>query len=130
MYCKKCGTNVADGATVCPNCGEPMAENNNAAGQTVIIQQVAAPKNGMATAGLVFGILALIESMSVLFTAFLSLIYFIPFTIMAFIFGGIGLGRSKKMNGLGKGKSIAALVLAGIGVALWVILLVVLMEVA
>lgn len=118
MYCKKCGTNVTDGATVCPNCGESMIDN-----KTVIIQQVAPAKNGMSTAGLVFGILALLQSFSVLLIGLLSLIYFIPFTLMALIFGGVGLGKSKNINGLGKGKSIAALVLGGLAIVMWIVML-------
>ena len=87
-YCKFCGKQVHPEAVVCVHCGcaiQPMKETQNT-------QVPETPKNnGMAIAGFVCS-------------------FFIP--LLGWIFGGIGLAKSKKLGGKGKGFSIAAIAIA------------------
>ena len=86
MFCSHCGKEVADEAYVCTACGCLVKE--------VVHNEVEQEqKNGMAIAGFVCS-------------------FFIP--ILGWIFGGIGLSRSKKRKGKGKVFSVAALVIATI----------------
>jgi hypothetical protein len=74
--------------------------------------------NGLAVAGLVMGILALV-------------LFWIPFLgillgLLGLIFGGVGIGRANKV-GKGKGMAIAGLVMGILGVLLglaWIFLIV------
>ena len=83
MFCKKCGKEILDEAVICPNCGVQVKEIN---GQTK-----SEDVNGMAIAGFICS-------------------FFVP--ILGWIFGGIGLSKSAKKNGKGKGLSLAALCIA------------------
>ena len=90
-YCKFCGKQIHPEAVVCVHCGcaiQPMKETQNP-------QVPETPKNnGMAIAGFVCS-------------------FFIP--LLGWIFGGIGLAKSKKLGGKGKGFSIAAIAIASVG---------------
>lgn len=72
--------------------------------------------NGMAVAGLVLGILALVFC----WIPFLNWIL----AILAIIFGAVGNGKANKIGGKGKGMALAGLVLGIIGALLGVALVV------
>lgn len=90
-YCPKCGFQLTDDAAFCPNCGSPAPRANG--GYEIVPNQT----NGFAIAGLVCS-------------------FFSP--LLGWIFGGIGLNRANRMNGSGRGMSIAALVIASISFVL------------
>ncbi|MBO5027763.1 MAG: zinc ribbon domain-containing protein [Clostridia bacterium] len=105
MFCTKCGKELENGAAFCSHCGS--AVENAQTAQTDFFQddfaqpqyemqyQQAQPQqeesNGMAIAGFVCS-------------------FFSP--LLGWIFGGIGLSRSAKINGKGKGLSVAAIAVA------------------
>ena len=104
MFCSHCGKQIEDNSTFCPYCGATTGGENGGQPQGAIPatynngQQYQAAEhakggNGMAIAGFVCS-------------------FFIP--LLGWIFGGIGLSKSKKLNGKGKGLSIAALIIATI----------------
>ena len=87
MFCKHCGKEISDDAYLCVNCGKlvkDIPENTT---------NTQPQTNGMAIAGFVCS-------------------FFIP--ILGWIFGGIGLAKSSKRNGKGKGLSISAIIIATI----------------
>jgi len=110
MYCTKCGHESSEDDVFCRKCGFPLKPttsatvmqkpetNSNAQGTTRIKQ-----KNGFATASLVCGILGCL---------------FAPLSILAIIFGAIGMGRKDKSK---RGIAIAGFVLGVVGVIAWVI---------
>ena len=87
-YCAKCGNELVDEAVVCPKCGCAVANTNYAPNG-----------NAQQESTNVFAIIGLICS------------FFIP--LLGCVFGGIGLAKSNKMNGKGKGLSIAAIATSG-----------------
>ena len=86
-FCQRCGAQLTDDAAFCPNCGSPAQRAND--GYEVVPNQT----NGFAIAGLACS-------------------FFSP--LLGWIFGGIGLNRANRMNGSGRGMSIAAIVIASI----------------
>ena len=85
-FCTHCGHKVHEEAVVCVNCGcaiEGVSSSTK--------MGVNSKNNGMAIAGFVCS-------------------FFVP--ILGWVFGGIGLAKSKKLDGKGKGFSIAAIAIA------------------
>ncbi len=78
-----------------------------------IVYHVVQPANGLATASLVLGILGIV------------LFWFLGFimSILAIVFGGIGLGRAKA-GAPGKGSAMAGLILGIVGLVLPLLLIV------
>lgn len=77
----------------------------------------AAPRNGMGTAALVLGIIGVV-------------LCWIPFTgwalnILAVIFGGVGIARAKSGQATNKSSALAGLILGVIGLAVWIVIIVV-----
>lgn len=77
----------------------------------------AAPRNGLGTAALVLGIIGVV-------------LCWIPFTgwalnILAVIFGGVGMGRAKRGEATNKSSALAGLVLGAIGLAVWIVIVIV-----
>lgn len=116
MFCSNCGQKLDDNAVTCPNCGaetgvspavgaEKPAEQAGEPRQQQA-QQYQPPResesNGFAIAGLICA-------------------FFIP--ILGLIFSCIGLNRSKKMNGDGKGLSIAGIVISVLAIVIIIIYL-------
>lgn len=116
MFCSNCGQKLDDNAVTCPNCGaetgvspavgaEKPAEQAGEPRQQQA-QQYQPPResesNGFAIAGLICA-------------------FFIP--ILGLIFSCIGLNRSKKMNGEGKGVSIAGIVISVLAIVIIIIYL-------
>lgn len=94
-YCQHCGSEIMDEAVICPKCGCSVAAI------TTINNVNINRSNGFAIAGFICS-------------------FFIA--ILGFIFGGIGLSKSKELGGSGKGLSIAALIISGISVLRYVII--------
>ena len=108
MYCTKCGKEIKDGSKFCEFCGadvsgeklnpamtNPTVELTNSSVATEAPVQTAnsnKKSNGFAVAGLVCS-------------------FIMP--LLGWIFGGIGLSKSKTTNS-GKGLSIAAIVVASV----------------
>ena len=104
MYCIKCGNQVGENDNFCGTCGTDLRPQRALASSTPInnysqptypqyfqyaqYPPIISQKNGMAVAGFVCS-------------------FFVP--ILGWVFGGIGLSRSKKRSGKGKGLSIAAI---------------------
>lgn len=89
-YCSHCGSEVQDDAIYCPNCGALISQSNDNtnANTNVYVKK----NNGFAIAGFVCS-------------------FFIP--LLGWIFGGIGLSKSKQTN-KGKNLSIAAIIIASV----------------
>ncbi len=100
MFCRYCGKELSEDAYLCTNCGNLVKDLPV---QTTVEQTP--QTNGMAVAGFVCS-------------------FFIP--LLGWIFGGVGISRSAKRNGKGRGLSIAALVISTVS---FVINFVVLMSV-
>ena len=100
MFCKNCGKEIDDNATVCIHCGVPTA---NAQQQPVVTGN---KTNGLAIAGLVLSIL--------FWTSLIGLILSI-----------VGLQKSKteEYNGSGRGVAIAGIVIGAVFLAILVITL-------
>lgn len=117
MFCSNCGQKLDDNAVTCPNCGaetgvSPAAATEQPAEQAGEARQQQAQQyqppresesNGFAIAGLICA-------------------FFIP--ILGLIFSCIGLNRSKKMNGEGKGVSIAGIVISVLAIVLVVVVII------
>lgn len=79
--------------------------------------QPIAPRNGIGTAALVCGILAIILDVTVYGGLILG--------ILAIIFGGVGLGRTKRGEATNRGAAMAGLVMGIIALALLLVLIIV-----
>jgi hypothetical protein len=132
MFCAKCGTQVEQGSKFCQKCGTavnpPPAEQYNGSFQPAAapapqptappssdFQPVAVIKtSGMAVASLVLGIIGLVFNPAL-----------VP-SILAIIFGAVGLGQIGKSNGMlkGKGQAAAGLVLGIIAIVITIIVIV------
>ena len=88
MFCSHCGKEASNNSAVCRNCGRLLAG-------THMDDYVNSGRdtNGMAIAGFICS-------------------FIIP--LLGWIFGGIGLARSRDCSGKGAGYSIAAIVIATI----------------
>lgn len=91
MYCKKCGEKLEEGFVCCPNCGTFVDEEQrpNYEDQTKFVE--GNKSNGFAIAGFICS-------------------FFVP--ILGWIFGGIGLKKSKELGGSGKSLAVAAIIIA------------------
>lgn len=83
-YCKTCGAELLDSDAYCTKCGNPVEVKKPEA-------TTEQKSNGMAIAGFI-------------------LAFFIP--LLGWIFGGLGIKKSKELNGKGRGLSIAAIIIA------------------
>lgn len=118
MYCPKCGQQIPDDSRFCPKCGNATAPQPAAPPPPVYQQQpvyqqpvyqqpaYAQPAvertSGISIAALIMGLLGI--------------------TLLAIIFGGIGISHCNKDPYLkGKGMAIAGLVLGILQAAFWII---------
>jgi uncharacterized membrane protein YvbJ len=114
MFCPQCGEENPDGAKFCTKCGAALkAKAEKApARRTAPAAAEESRTSGMAIAALIMGIVAFI--------------FFGPLAILAIIFGAIGINQTNKDPNLkGKGMAVAGMVLGIIGIAGWVIALIV-----
>lgn len=96
MVCRNCGQEYDNRLPNCPRCGAPSQAN------VVYVQQPAPQQNnGMAIAGFVLSLLG-----------FLSLGMSFILQLLGLIFSCVGVSKAKKMNGNGKGLSVAGIVLS------------------
>ena len=94
MFCPKCGTRVEEGTAFCPNCGAALSQPQTAAPAAPVAPVSSSVKNsGMAVASLVLGIVGIFGGWH--------------FSILAIIFGAVGLNQVNHSNGTVKGKSLA-----------------------
>lgn len=102
MFCNNCGKEINDAAYVCPYCGvrTPVAMQAEQQQQQTPVDQ---DTNGFAIAGLV-------------------LAFFFP--LLGLIFSCIGYNRSKQQNGVGRGLSIAGIVVSVIEMAIALIVVI------
>ena len=100
-FCRNCGKQLEDSDIYCPSCGTKCEVDENTDDLNYLKQynnnqssnysNEVQGSNGMAIAGLICA-------------------FFIP--KLGWIFGGIGLPKSKQLNGKGYGMSIAAIIIA------------------
>lgn len=107
MFCNKCGANLPDGTTFCPNCGTPMQNGyqQNGYQQNGYQQPVSQPGKGLAIAAMILGI--------------------ISFFCFPAITGALGIifGAVAKSKGYRGGMATAGIVCGVIGIVLWLIML-------
>lgn len=101
-FCASCGNQILEGAGYCSSCGHETRPTREVAGQHT---------SGMAVASLILGILGL---------------FLIPliFSLLAIIFGGVGMNGASKPGVRGHGMAVAGLVLGMLGLIGWISLLV------
>lgn len=124
MFCGKCGSFVPDGNMFCSNCGAVVDNSGNqnpgqfaapTAQAVPIMMTIPQPepvkKNGMATVGLVFGILAAFFSIASFGfdgsndTEVVSVIFLVySLATLGTIFSALGIKRSRKSGGKTKAK--------------------------
>ena len=90
MYCKKCGRELEEGFVCCPNCGTFIDSALDNRG----VEQKEEYRVNQSN---VFSIIAICT-------------FIIP--LLGWIFGGLGIKKSKELNGKGKILSIVAIVLS------------------
>ena len=133
MFCGKCGSFVPDGNTFCSNCGmvvDNSGYQNPRQFATPPVQAVPimmttpqpepVRKNGMATAGLVFGIITAVFSIAPFgingtsdsdMVSVILVIY--SFATLGTIFSAIGIKKSREFGG--KTKALLGLILSILG---------------
>ena len=93
MVCKNCGQELSDDATICFFCGVPTENFDK---QEKVDKSKEKTVNAMAIVGFIFSFL-------------------VP--ILGWIFGGIGLKKAEKEEGVGRKLSIIAIVISSINFA-------------
>jgi hypothetical protein len=124
MFCAKCGAQVDEGSSFCQKCGtavdqpavaQPAAAQPQAvASPPMPVQAASAEKtSGMAITSLVLGIISLI----------INPVFIL--SILAIIFGIVGIGQINKSGGTikGKGFAVAGIIIGGLAVILMIIVL-------
>ena len=103
MYCSKCGAQNPEGTSICQSCAAPLSVAAPATTSTVVSPPAPKESSGLAVAALVLGILGF-------FTGITS--------ILAIIFGAIGISQTKRNSNLGgRGMAVAGLVMGIVVVA-------------
>jgi len=91
-YCPNCGKEIPENAKYCPNCG--WGDRNR--------RDIEQRTSGMAVASLVTGIIGMV-------------LIPIIFSLLAIIFGSVGMGQTNRSGVKGHGMAVAGLVLGIIG---------------
>jgi len=112
MFCSQCGEKNPDGSKFCSKCGEALVQPKAPAAAPAKAAAAGEKTSGMAIAALVMGVA--------------GFIFFGILSILAIIFGGIGISQTNKDPSLkGRGLAVAGLVLGILGVAggiIWLII--------
>ena len=95
MYCSKCGKEIADNSTFCPECGAPQ----NSVGGTQVNSNPKGGYNSMCILGLVISGISLLLN------------FFGIVGIAGTIVSVIGMMNCKKSNEKGKGLAIAGIII-------------------
>ena len=109
-FCANCGAEVSDGFAFCEKCGTPVQAPENQAPSYNAPQYGPAAKqenNGMAIGGFVCSLVGFLCCQLV--------------TPVGLILSIIGLSKAKQMNGNGKGLAIAGIIIGAIGVAVFIL---------
>ena len=109
-FCANCGAEVSDGFAFCEKCGTPVQAPENQTPSYNAPQYGPAAKqesNGMAIGGFVCSLVGFLCCQLV--------------TPVGLILSIIGLSKSKQMNGSGKGLAIAGIIIGAIGVAIFIL---------
>ncbi len=110
MFCKYCGSSVAQGAYFCAACGKDLTAAS-APPAAALDPGVPPHTSGMALASLIFGLF----------------LFFFPFSIAAIVLGHVSLSQIRKSAGRlkGEGMAIAGLVLGYAGVVFIPVILII-----
>ena len=113
MFCPQCGEKNPDDSKFCSKCGAALViAEAPAAAPAPAPTRAAERTSGMAIAALVIGIA--------------GFVFFGPLSILAIIFGAIGISQiNRDPNLKGKGMAVAGLVLGIIAGAFWIIAMIV-----
>tara|TARA_A100001037_G_scaffold79106_1_gene71031 strand:- start:234 stop:710 length:477 start_codon:yes stop_codon:yes gene_type:complete len=91
--------------------------NPNLSQQIIIV-----PSNGMATTGLIFGIISMIISLASPFFLFICCLLSVPMALLGALFSHLGYSQSRT-NGVGGGAAIGGLVLNWMQILIGIVLL-------
>lgn len=106
MFCPQCGAKNPDSNKFCSKCGAALKAEAAPAAPTPVA--AGGKTSGMSIAALIMGIL--------------GLIFLWPLSILAIIFGGVGMSQTGKDPTLkGRGMAVTGLVLGILGIVCWVI---------
>ena len=106
MYCQKCGAQNDDDSQFCSSCGAPLVAVEAApVARTYQPEMVSERTSGMAVAALVLGIIGLLINI---------------LSILAIIFGAVGMNQTGKPGVKGRGMAVAGLVLGVVTLAFWI----------
>jgi uncharacterized membrane protein YvbJ len=115
MYCTKCGAQITEGSNFCSKCGaavdQSAAQSQPSSAQPQPVQTVSVtPTSSFSIVSLVTGILGLFIN---------------PLSILAIIFGALGISQTNKNPNLkGHGMAVAGLVLGIVVVVIWIIIII------
>lgn len=113
MFCRTCGNNINDRAVICPHCGCETGNPMQSVQPVVQYVPVEQPKKKENTMAIVALIVSLVGAWAIPLAG----------SIAGLILGILGFKQSKKMNGEGKGMSIASIVVSAVTLAGYVILI-------
>lgn len=69
MYCFHCGTQIEDGATVCPACNKTQPNTQNFNSGSYVLVKPKVPGRGLGIAGMVLGIIGVVYCLPLLLSA-------------------------------------------------------------
>ena len=104
-FCASCGKEMPENARYCPSCGR--GDRREVGG---VREEAEQRTSGMAVASLVTGIIGM-------------LLIPIIFSLLAIIFGSVGMGQTNRPGVKGHGMAVTGLILGVIGLIGWVIVL-------
>ena len=117
MFCSQCGEKNPDDARFCSKCGAALAAAEAPAPAAAPAPPPSAVARGTRTNGM---------SIAALILGILGIISFWPLSILAIIFGAIGISQINKDPSLkGKGMAVAGLVMGIAAIAIWILVAVV-----
>ena len=117
MFCSQCGEKNPDDSKFCSKCGAALVAAAEPAPEAAYTPPPSAAAGGKRTSGM---------SIAALILGILGIISFWPLSILAIIFGAIGISQINKDPSLkGKGMAMAGLVMGIVAIAVWILVAVV-----